>query len=129
LFDDFHRSIDPSSDVAGLNDAGRPKLDPNYARDQLGIGTRLQLSDAGRRCFRAGLGYRADFDSLRGQRLPGRSQPQSHGDGDTSWEFCRRRRCFWNGSVRLLDFTNDTPASADRNTASMSPRAPASTVL
>jgi hypothetical protein len=109
LFDEFNRSTDPFSDPAGPVRAGADQL--VFERDQLGVGTRLQLSTPGR-LVKAGLGYRYDLDYFENDLFRSNNNDSHTISADTSWEFLPKTALFWNGSVQLHNFDEDTSSEA-----------------
>ena len=116
LFDEFHRSTDPFTDISTSPTAAGAIPDANYARDQLGLGTRLQLSTPGA-LLKAGLGYRVDFDHFEDEIFQDNRNRSHTITGDTSWEFLPQTALFWNGAVRFFKFTNDAPSVTERSSS------------
>jgi hypothetical protein len=107
LFDEFHRTIDPFTQaLAPTASGGTQPTAADYDRDQLGAGTRVQLSTPGR-LFRVGAGYRFDFDYFEGDTFAANRNLSHTISSDTSWEFLPKTALFWNGSIRLFKYTDD----------------------
>jgi len=105
IFDDFHRTIDPFTQaLAPAPSGGTMPTSADYDRDQLGVGTRIQLSTPGA-LFRVGVGYRFDLDYFEGSNFKDNNNVSHTISSDTSWEFLPKTALFWNGSVRLFDYT------------------------
>jgi hypothetical protein len=107
IFDDFHRTIDPFTQAGAPTAAARAA----YDRDQLGAGTRLQLSTPGA-LFRGGAGYRFDLDHFEDVAFKSNRNRAHTISGDTSWEFLPKTALVWNGQVQLHQFANPGLASA-----------------
>lgn len=106
VFDEFHRTIDPFTQaLAPAPGGGFAPATADYDRDQLGVGTRVQLSTPGR-LFRVGVGYRFDFDYFEGDTFKENRNLSHTISSDTSWEFLPKTAFFWNGSVRLFKYTD-----------------------
>jgi hypothetical protein len=115
IFDEFHRSIDPFTDPADTGAAGAAAQSVDYARNQLGVGARLQLSTPGQ-LLRGGVGYRADLDRFDDQAFEGNDSTAHTITGDTSWEFLPKTAVFWNGTFKFHGYDNPTLApNTDRN--------------
>jgi hypothetical protein len=110
LFNDFNRSIDPFTEPAGPESSGVEQL--VFARDQLGVGTRLQLSTPGA-LVRGGVGYRYDIDYFEEDLFRANDNDSHTISADTSWEFLPKTAVFWNGSVLLHNF-KETEAITER---------------
>jgi len=106
LFDEFNRSIDPFSDPAGPVSSEADQL--AFARDQLGVGTRLQLSTPGG-LVKGGVGYRYDLDYFEDDLFRSNDNHSHTISADTSWEFLPKTALFWNGSLQFHSF--DEPSS------------------
>lgn len=104
FFDEFNRTIDPFSD-ASISSTGDSV---SSVRDQLGVGTRLQLSTPGG-LLTGGLGYRFDIDLFEDPAFEGNGSSAHTITGDTSWEFLPKTDIFWNGSFKLHGY-HDQPA-------------------
>jgi hypothetical protein len=109
LFNQFSRSIDPFTEPAGPESAGVDQL--AFARDQLGVGTRLQLSTPGG-LVKGGVGYRYDIDFFEEDLFRSNNSDNHIISADTSWEFLPKTALFWNGSVRLHSYDDDTADEA-----------------
>lgn len=109
LFDEFSRSIDPFTEPAGPESAGVDQL--AFGRDQLGLGTRLQLSTPGG-LVKGGLGYRYDIDFFEEELFKSNNNHSHTISADTSWEFLPKTAVFWNGSVQLHSYDKDTADEA-----------------
>lgn len=109
LFDEFSRSIDPFTEPGGPESAGVEQL--AFARDQLGVGTRLQLSTPGK-LVKGGVGYRYDIDFFEEDIFRSNNNDSHTISADTSWEFLPKTALFWNGSVQLHSFDEDTADEA-----------------
>jgi hypothetical protein len=115
VFDEFLRSIDPFTDPADSGATGASAQAVDYARNQLGVGARLQLSTPGQ-LLRGGVGYRADLDRFDDQAFQGNDSTAHTILADTSWEFLPKTAVFWNGTFKFHGY--DDPALApdtDRN--------------
>jgi hypothetical protein len=110
IFEQFLRTIDPFTEPAApITNDDAEQLE--YARDQLGVGTRLQLNSKGG-LFKVGAGYRFDLDYFESDLFEA-NQNQSHTIGaDTSWEFLPKTAIFWNGTVQLHSFKDDATTEA-----------------
>jgi hypothetical protein len=109
LFNEFVRSIDPFTEPAGPESAGVDQL--AFGRDQLGVGTRLQLSTPGG-LVKGGVGYRYDIDFFEEGLFRSNNNDNHTISADTSWEFLPKTALFWNGSVGLHSFDDDTADEA-----------------
>jgi hypothetical protein len=106
LFQDYKRSIDPFGEPGGVTGAGD---EDDYGRNQLGGGTRLQLSTPGK-LLKGGLGYRIDWDSFEGgdDNVFDANDSLRHSIGaDTSWEFLPKTAVFWNGTFGIHDYIHE----------------------
>ena len=109
IFEVFQRSIDPFTEPAAPLSNDEEQLE--YARDQLGVGTRFQLQSRGG-LLKAGVGYRFDLDYFESDLFKS-NQNHSHTIGaDTSWEFLPKTAIFWNGSLMFHSFDDDSAAMA-----------------
>ncbi len=106
LFDDFNRSIDPFADPAGPITMSSEADQLAFARDQLGVGTRLGLSTPGG-LVKGGVGYRYDLDYFEDDLYRSNNNDSHTILADTSWEFLPKTALFWNGSVQFHDFDED----------------------
>jgi hypothetical protein len=113
VFNEFHRSIDPFTDVTSSPTTPNGGANTNFARDQLGVGTRLQLSTPGA-LLKGGLGYRFDVDHFEDAIFQDDRNRSHTITGDTSWEFLPKTALFWNGSARFFDFTSDNDTITER---------------
>ena len=117
IYNSFTRSVDPftepgapsSDDPEGAVDA-----DLNYARDQLGVGTRLQLSTPGQ-LIKGGIGYRFDIDHFEDDQFAGNRSRSHTITADDSWEFLPKTALFWNGQVGFQEYANPSSAIGARN--------------
>ena len=111
LFQDYKRAIDPFGEAVGGPTVGANEFD----RDQLGGGTRLQLSTRGH-LLKGGLGYRIDWDNFESAAYNANDSLKHTISADTSWEFLPKTAIFWNGSFMLHDYTHDNlDAIGERN--------------
>ena len=114
LFDEFHRSIDPFTQAVSPV-PGASSATAQFDRDQIGVGTRLQLSTPGQ-LFKVGAGYRFDFDYFEDDLFKANENLSHTIAADTSWEFLPKTALFWNGSMRFFKFTNtDLQSVSSRN--------------
>ena len=94
----------------------RELTEGDYGRNQLGGGTRLQLSTPGR-LLKGGLGYRIDWDSFEDDIFNGNDSLRHTIAADTSWEFLPKTALFWNGGLQFhkYDAEKSQDATAERN--------------
>jgi hypothetical protein len=102
LFQDYRRTIDPFGEPGGAIGSGGDDFD----RNQLGGGTRLQLSTPGK-LLKGGIGYRIDWDSFEGDAFNANDSLAHTIGADTSWEFLPKTAVFWNGAFRLHDYLDE----------------------
>jgi hypothetical protein len=114
IYDSFSRNINPFTEPVAPAVTGGLVEDINYARDMLGAGIRLQLSSPGK-LIKAGVGYRIDFDHFEDERFASNRSRAHTISADDSWEFLPKTALFWNGSVRLHEYTNPANAIGERN--------------
>lgn len=113
LFDDFRRTVDPFTEPAGPLTGDTSQL--VYERDQLGVGTRLQLSTPGG-LLKAGLGYRFDLDYFESELFAANTNYAHSITADTSWEFLPKTAVFWNGALQFHEFAEqDGVVISERN--------------
>jgi hypothetical protein len=117
IYDAFVRSVDPFTEP-GAPTPDDPTAgsdgDLNYARDQLGVGTRLQLSTPGQ-LIKGGLGYRFDIDHFEGAQFAGNRSRSHTISADDSWEFLPKTALFWNGELSFQEYVNPGLAVGARN--------------
>jgi hypothetical protein len=111
IFDAFARSIDPFTEPAAPSPG---QGDISYARDQLGVGMRLQLSTPGQ-LIKVGVGYRFDIDYFEDNRFAGNTSLTHTISADDSWEFLPKTALFWNGNVQFQGYTDPELAVGERN--------------
>jgi hypothetical protein len=116
LFDTYHRSVDPFGDAVAPMSSDTDQL--NFARDQIAVGTRLQLSTKGG-LVKGGLGYRFDYDWFEHDIYRQNVNLTHNIAADTSWEFLPKTALFWNGVVQLhqYDDTYADEAPSERNSS------------
>lgn len=109
IFDEYKRSIDPFTGTSSPTTTTAPTVTAkglNFARDMIGVGTRLGLSTPGE-VFKVGAGYRFDYDYFEDGTAFGVNTNRAHTiSADTSWEFLPKTALVWNGAVKLFNYVN-----------------------
>ena len=113
IFQDLNRTAVPFTDPGGPQNLG--SNDTNFGRNQIGVGTRLQLSSSSG-LLKGGLGYRFDFDVFDSNLFDANDSKTHTISADTSWEFLPKTALFWGGNVKLRKYDEpDAPHLGERN--------------
>ncbi len=112
LFQDLSRTAVPFTDPGAATSATG---NTNFGRNQIGVGTRLQLSSVSQ-LLKGGLGYRYDFDMYDAGVFDANDAKAHTISADTSWEFLPKTALVWGGHVRLRSYDEpDASGIGERN--------------
>jgi hypothetical protein len=113
VFQDLKRTAVPFTDPGDPASPRSPST--NFGRNQIGVGTRLQLSTA-TRLLKFGVGYRFDFDVFDSNLFDANDAKAHTISADSSWEFLPKTAVFWGSKLRLRAYdTPDSPGLGERN--------------
>jgi hypothetical protein len=105
----FQRSIDPFTDAVSPGSGGGQPVDPD--RDKLTLGTQLGLQTPGG-LLKGGLGYTFQLDHFESEQFR-QNRNQAHTVNLSSgYQFLPKTAFFWNGSLRLHRWVDDSTPSA-----------------
>jgi hypothetical protein len=114
LSEEFKRSIDPFTDpVVPLPNPEDPDemvlvpQDVSFARDQLTLGTRLQLGTRGG-VLKGALGYQFGIDHFEDDGFRDNRANSHTVRADTSWEFFPKTALLWDGTISRNNFIRST---------------------
>lgn len=106
IFQDLSRTATPFADPGGP--AGTASGNTTFGRNQIGVGTRLQLSSASG-LLKGGLGYRFDLDVFDDTDYDANDTKAHSITADSSWEFLPKTALVWAGLLRFRKY--DDPAA------------------
>lgn len=110
---DLGRTAVPFTDPGGPT--GNATSKTNFGRNQIGVGTRLQVSSASG-LLKVGLGYRLDFDVFDADVFAANDAKAHTITADTSWEFLPKTALVWGGNVKLRSYDDPgAPGIGERN--------------